>query len=401
MSNVTTILSALRKFTPKGQTMAISFLKENRERLALELGFADIPNLISGNHRYSQLSNEILNSDDSLASIVTSNLKSVQAQKITKNTKKIIDSYDEVINARTASIPHILVEDLSNSFRRKKSDLMVFCEANNIDYLSQVRSAGSPEEMCGIVKNLFMLCTNKAYETSGLKAICDKGIRETPEYFETLYKCQQIDGDLQLQLQKIILSPPKNKDILALENLIKKKFGTDFVYVRDIEHGKQILEALEIAQRENLPIPQNIIVSPFFNEKVTTAGQHFSHTNGQQTICIKADVEKEIINTIEDNDIRLFHKANCLMNRIEQENDYTSTSHPLHTILHEIIHGEKKVRRKITLIEKFKTFISKLSGYAKENAMSGNFEETRVELRTKEILDKLNCEEKEFLDFIS
>lgn len=401
MSNVTIILNNIRKFTPKGQDLAIDFLKNNRQVLSRELGFADIPSLISSSQKYSQLSRELLSETDNINSIISAELWQVQTQKIRKSMDKIVSSFDDVARARQSEIPCILVRDLSDDFGTKKSNLMDFCEVNSIDYLSQIRFAESPEEMCGIVKNLFTLIGNKAYEVSGLKAICDKGIRKTPEYFEALYRCQQIDGDLSLQLQKIILSPSKNKQVLALENLIKERFALDYIHIRDLEHGKQILEALEIAQKENLPIPQNVIVSPFFNEKITTMGQHFSHTNGSNTICLKADVEKEILDTIKDDDIRLFHKANCFVNRLDEESGYCSTSHPLHTILHEIIHGETKVRKKITLTDKFKLFIEKLTGYAKDNAKIGNFEETRTELRTKEVLEGLNSQEKEFLVFIS
>ena len=297
MSNLTTILNAIRKFTPKGQDLAIDFLKENRKLLSRELGFADIPSLISGNQKYSQLGRELLNETDSVKSIVSTELSQVQVRKMKKSMDKIVDSLKEVIAARQSEIPCILVKDLADGFRTKKSKLMDFCEENGIDYLSQIRSTHTPEEMCGVVKNLFTLIGNKAYEVSGLKALCDKGVRETPEYFEALYRCQQIDGDLSLQLQKIILPSSKSKQVLVLENLIKERFEIDYIQIRDLEHGKQILEALEIAQREKLPIPQNIIVSPFFNEKITTKGQHFSHTNGNNTICIKSDVEKEILDT--------------------------------------------------------------------------------------------------------
>ena len=83
--------------------------------------------------------------------------------------------------------------------------------------------------------------------------------------------------------------------------------------------------------------------------------------------------------------------------------DMRSTDHPLHAILHEIIHGEQipfelssQTARKLKSKENILS-----SGYAKNSAKHGNFEEVRTELKTKQLLEGLSKSEEEYLDIIS
>ena len=79
-----------------------------------------------------------------------------------------------------------------------------------------------------------------------------------------------------------------------------------------------------------------------------------------------------------------------------------TTSDPRHIIMHEIVHGEIGYVRKPEkyMIEKYQKTIDNLAYYAKENVKKGNWNEVYVELRTKELLEGLNKEEKNLLNFI-
>ena len=68
----------MRKFTPKGQEKVLKLLKQNRTVLSRELGFAELPSILSGRGQISTLEKELVNKGDRIKGIVAEELGKIQ-----------------------------------------------------------------------------------------------------------------------------------------------------------------------------------------------------------------------------------------------------------------------------------------------------------------------------------
>lgn len=220
------------------------------------------------------------------------------------------------------------------------------------------------------------------------------------ESLQIYEQAKRFDADTQLAIQKLLLSPNKSQKIKQIEQYLKKQYNLDFVYLFDENFAYKITEALKIAKEKNLPIPKNIIVSPILPAGDAN-GLHFFQSNGNNTVMFSTKLFKpDRLEIIEDASLeclseydRLMLKANFLSENI----NFRTTDNPLHTFIHEIIHGESMPFKKQKIPKRFNKTISQLPQYAKE----ASIEEKRTELRTEEVLQGISKEKKELLDYLS
>lgn len=409
MGNVQTILNIMRKFTPKGQEEVLKLLKQNRTVLSRELGFAELPSILSGRGQITTLEKELVNKGDRIKGIVAEELGKIQTTSQynalnTFGTDTFLENmykYSNKSKGTLQTVPINLIDELTNNFANKKNALIRYCEknkivdSNGINYAEYVRRVQKPEELYSYIDDI-RICSEK-------RAVVLGRAMKPKTHLEDIHYIQQYYGDLALEMQKIILSPQKNAEILAIEEKIRKIYGLDFIYIRDVKSGEKILEALKIAKKNNIPIPNNIVVTPYFTSTTTAMGQHCIHTNGATTVMLKADNQMEVINSLQNESERLMYKSTHYIAELEKEvSTQKSTQNPLHEIIHELVHGEKTaLQRRETLPERFNYIVENLTDYAKESAKKLHLEETRTELRVEEILQGISKEKKELLDYLS
>lgn len=407
MGNVRTILNIMRKFTPKGQDEALQILRENKAVLSREFGFAELPSIIAGKGKTFEIESQLLRKQESIRSIVTDELDKVTTQYATmasdtlKNKKTHI-SFLQIF--KTLGVDKTAIINIRGRENIIKEELKKIVEQRikNPKLIKQIKQANTAEEIAQAIKKTIELS-----EKGSINSIRPKiGNMNKTKFYTNLESLQiyeqakRFDADTQLAIQKLLLSPNKSQKIKQIEQYLKKQYNLDFVYLFDENFAHKIAEALKIAKEKNLPIPKNIIVSPILPAGDAN-GLHFFQSNGNNTVMFSTKLFKpDRLEIIEDASLeclseydRLMLKANFLSENI----NFRTTDNPLHTFIHEIIHGESMPFKKQKIPKRFNKTISQLPQYAKE----ASIEEKRTELRTEEVLQGISKEKKELLDYLS
>ena len=407
MGNVKTILNIMRKFTPKGQDEALQILRENKAVLSREFGFAELPSIIAGKGKTFEIESQLLRKQESIRSIVTDELDKITTQYATMasdtlKNKKLQISFCQIF--KTIGVEKTVIRNIRGRENIIKEELKKIVEQRikNPKLIKQIKQANTAEEIAQAIKKAINLsaksCINSINQKTG-------NMVETKFYtnLETLQiyeQAKRFDADTQLAIQKLLLSPNESQKIKQIEQSLKKQYNLDFVYLFDENFAYKIAEALKIAKEKSLPIPKNIIVSPILPAGDAN-GLHLFQSNGNNTVMFSTKLFKpDRLEIIEDTNLeclseydRLMLKANFLSENI----NFRTTDNPLHTFIHEIIHGESIPFKKQKIPKRFNKTISQLPQYAKE----ASIEEKRTELRTKEVLQDISKEEKELLDYLS
>ena len=407
MGNVRTILNIMRKFTPKGQDEALQILRENKAVLSREFGFAELPSIIAGKGKTFEIESQLLRKQESIRSIVTDELDKVTTQYATmasdtlKNKKTHI-SFLQIF--KTLGVDKTAIINIRGRENIIKEELKKIVEQRikNPKLIKQIKQANTAEEIAQAIKKTIELsekgCINSIRKKIG--NMIKTKFYTNLESLQIYEQAKRFDADTQLAIQKLLLSPNKSQKIKQIEQYLKKQYNLDFVYLFDENFAYKIAEALKIAKEKNLPIPKNIIVSPILPAGDAN-GLHFFQSNGNNTVMFSTKLFKpDRLEIIEDASLeclseydRLMLKANFLSENI----NFRTTDNPLHTFIHEIIHGESMPFKKQKIPKRFNKTISQLPQYAKE----ASIEEKRTELRTEEVLQGISKEKKELLDYLS
>lgn len=404
MAQIKLLREILSKFSPQGQELALQTLKENRQILSQRLGFAELPSIIAGQGKTKLLEEQLVNKSDSIRGIVCAELdkcaKTLSADEL-RNNMLVLNMVMLCRNGK--SVLRNITKELAPNLSAKKNLLSEFAinELGDKKLAQNILQEDCIEELIPLIKSAIQ----KSTELSMNNVRKMIGYSTPERQFNYDFRCRQIfsqfrqlDADRQLILQKIILSQSTDKEIIVLENMLRKKYNLEYIHLTDKKQAELLEHSLEIAKKNGIEIPSNIIYSPL-STCGPDAGIHLKHSNGSHTIMLNTNNEiLEAIKEIPGNK-GIALEADTLSQQLKQ----TSTNSPYHAILHEIIHGEgSSFTISPQKIKKLKAQEQVLtSGYAKVKAQSGNFEEVRTELRTKEVLEGLTTSEKEYLDLIS
>ena len=200
--------------------------------------------------------------------------------------------------------------------------------------------------------------------------------------------------DMYLKIQNLLVTPSKDKHVQKIETVLRKKYSIKNVNLDNFEDAKNVLNAVQIAYKSGLILPETIIISPFIKNKLM---------NGLNIL-----KKAIIINSEPSFEKRIYTISKSKYN--DKEKDYmnltnltmllqnSSTMQPEHTILHEIIHCQNtKITKNIP--KKFKSIIKKLGVYASSCYNKKN-DEVYAELKTKKLLVGLNDDENRLLEYL-
>lgn len=234
-----------------------------------------------------------------------------------------------------------------------------------------------------------------------LKMIKPKHLSGMPLDIEQMfYKKKNIQDDCVRYLHGLFANPSTNPEVVKIENILKLKYGVETVLLNnDIIKAKQILNAVEKATQNGVPIPKEFIVT-----NLRPNSEHLRTIDGRQsTILIRSSMleeyTKKYIPPIKypDNIAALLKKwaQNCGFKA-----NY-STTLPEHACVHEIMHSQHlpllafKTKH---IPKKYSSTINSLSGYVATKPSSTH--EIYTELNTKRILEGLTQKEKELFEYL-
>ena len=423
MGNVQTILNIMRKFTPKGQVEALQILQENRAMLSRELGFAELPQIIAGHGKTVKLEQQLINTQETIRSIITKEL-----EKLVSSKNEVIDTVKKLdSNFGRETFFYLPFESnriniLENNFQEIRNNLLKLVETDFPyvkDYggkkslLEAIKITEDPHQLnCDInnlidgienkhriwmhkIEELFIKSHFKSYNpnTSDRKILC-----QSFEIQQAAYQLNRNVADDLLKVFKAIVPKTKDKEVIEIETRLKKIYNLDFVRLYDIENAQKAERVLEFCVNRGVELPKNYIVTPLHFPSATLEGRHLLHNDGTSTIILNPNsfdtigVAKELSKNV-DKQARISFLANKYIYDLNQ----SSTNHPLHTPIHEILHGENNWFTHRNIPANYKETVDKLTTYAKESALCGKTKETFTELRTEEVINGILSPDKKQL----
>ncbi len=264
-----------------------------------------------------------------------------------------------------------LRENFALKKQRLIQELSKVCDSNII---ARIEHAQTPEQLAKIIAKQdvgYLYGYGKCLANANLINKSQPTVlsKAMPLEVEQMVYAQRIKrGEFILARERALHVPSRNPQVIAIENILKEQYGLKFVSLKDNEVlARQVLKACEVASKNGVKLPDNIVVSDFMLP------------NGENLF----------------NGTVLLNSSQPILRK-----GFTSTSSDFHVPLHEIMHGEQPHlvsfnMKKIP--ERFQQVKQNLSGYS----ASAGTHETFTELNTKRLIDGLSAEEQELYNYLN
>ena len=282
---------------------------------------------------------------------------------------------------------------LGENFEEKKNAIIKILKTRNVvsnKVLKEIKDYKSPEELCKFIKEKLTICFSQAYD-SCLKIFSGK--IKTLDFYKTYFEKNKKLSDVYLEIIKTVTPKSKDKRVLQIENLLKQMYGMDYVNLENIEEAHKILKVIKIARKNNIPMPKNLVVTPYILQGAD--GLNIYNSKCSRNIFFKSSEEIQACT----DDILSLCKSDNVKEQIKllsgNPHNYSTTS-PLHIPMHEFCHSEQHsaiFADNLIIKQKDIPMALKVSNYAPTNII-----ELETEIRTKSLLSTLTKEEQAFLD---
>ena len=395
MGNINILLNTMRHFTPKGQRKIFGVLRKQN------ISCDDINNL-SVSLRNEVFQKGVTSKDviaDNLIEFIKSSCK--ECDKV--NFEKLISQLNQATNIIQGNIA---IKKFAQIFSLRKRELYNFAKKDLKDeklaeQIKNFNPTGNIELDAEVFASLLQKFNLDIGQNKYLNIFIDKNKNKNLRYLQHAYNELQTISDKMLKFAKIIIPPTENPEIRKLEKVLKQKYRLDYIHLENVEQAKNVKKCLEIATQKNIPIPNNIIVTPYFFENGISGLNRLS-SDLKTTVYITAhplqNIQYELLKTIPDN---VKEKNILIADFFWQKLKLFSTERPEHIVMHEFMHSKNPIllcNKKIH--KKYMDVINNLSEYAKKSFNIQN-DEVRNELLTKQALEELNKKEQEILNILS
>ncbi len=386
------LLNVMRQFNMQGQKLIRCALKSNSENLydILLLSENLSKEVIDKNKKADKILSEgLAQYMDSLIKYIDKNkyfelINKIQSSALRERGMNIIDEFTEVLLSKQDRLSNFALKDLKDRKLAKQIKSFVKTGDSNKDAL--------------FTSNIYLKIF-KHFDASKASHIWINPAKNKKfEYLKEGYQQLLEQGDKILKFHKIVLNKSQNSDVLAIENTLKNKYNLDYIHLETIEHARNIEKALEIAKQKNIPIPNNIIVTPYNLGPNINGLSRFSSDLKSSVYFVKTQENSEAFRHLITNVPDSFEKNILQAEYKYNELNNLSTSHTLHLYLHEFLHTANP----LLLCNKTLPKSSKhnIAADYSNNCFNQFNEEIRVELGIKQVLEGLNTEEKKILDLL-
>ncbi len=395
MSNINILLSTIRKFKPEGQRKIIGLLRKQ------DLGYDDINNL-SVSLRDDVFQKGVASKDiiaDSLSEFIKRSYKECNEESF----KELVSQLNQATNIVQGGTS---IKKFAQIFSSRKKGLYNFAQKDLKDeklaeQIKNFNPTGNIESDAEVFVSFLQKFNLGIGQNKYLNIYLDKNKNKNLRYLQLAYNELQTISDKMLKFAKLTIPPTENPEVRKLEKFLKQKYKLDYIHLENVEQAENVKKCLEIATQKNIPIPNNIIVTPYFFENGISGLNRLS-SDLKTTIYIAANpvlnVYYELLKTVSEN---LKEKSVLFADNLWQRLKLYSTERPEHVIMHEMMHSKNPIllcNKKIP--EKLKDTVCNISRYAKQSFNFQN-DEIRNELLTKQVLGGLNPKEQEILNILS
>lgn len=325
-----------------------------------------------------------------------------KVEEVTELDIQLQKECDAFNKFRHVNVSEEVLKELEHNFVAKKQTVQNIILENKEglekEFIQKVKAIENPKQLAKVLR-LYPLfaaeALNKKYETILLQAI--KGKSVSLEAQKQIFKDDWKISDVYLELIKAVTEESKDPKVIKIERYLKANYDMDFVHLESLEEARKILKTVNLAEQNDIPIPKNIVISPFTS--VQHNGLNMAHNMLDHTVIIRS--KKEIDTTTEKAYKQLIHPnlQGLAQNLRAGDNAWFSTKDILHLYTHEFCHN--KFYMEMLLPTRVKPIPAKYNETAKQvgiyAAKSRN--ELAAELKTKSILSSLNKKEEELLSY--
>ena len=291
---------------------------------------------------------------------------------------------------------------LEVNFEEKRRKVVDIISANS-ENLSQMFKKGiknikTPEDLAFYVR-AYMTQSNRGVQEKYNDVIMQtlKGKNLPLKLQQQLLMDETKVNDVQIELLKTIINPSSDRKVVEIENYLKKTYGMDFVHLESIEEAEKILKTIDIVKKYDVPMPKNIIITPFTS--LMSVGENLLQSSGERSIIIQS--RKERTKAVEE----AYHKfispmsASLVAKMRTEDRAFFSTNDPLHLYVHEFMHMTQPLELLLSVKckrvpNKVAEVAPKISSYACSARA-----ELDAEVKTKGALRSLSEEEKTVMKY--
>lgn len=285
------------------------------------------------------------------------------------------------------------ISSLTENYVGKKERLIQeYAKIDNPKLLERLKMAKNPEQMTQILlqeEYAGFLKFDKIVSKSGLK-------HSTLEVEQLANSTVASRTKFIMAREKAMYVPSTNPQVIAIENILKEQYGAKLVSLKDdVNMAKEVLKAYEIAAKNGVKLPKNVIVSDF----MFANGEHLKDTillASRQSRIMSMDISQHALKGLPGEQLSNFQKN---FMRLPNRNQF-STSSDYHVPLHEIMHGEHSSLAAFSMKKIPARYESAKNNVSAYSALSGTHE-TFTELNTKRLIDGLNPQEQELYNYLN
>ena len=222
---------------------------------------------------------------------------------------------------------------------------------------------------------------------------------------QNIYKFRNFLTACRREMYTIFSKKSTNPEVIKIENILKEKYGVQNASLGDdLELGQRLLQAVKLAKNKGIKIPNEFIVTPF----TLGGGECMRLPKNGEEICTvllpptsirqrTLQIIDNVFNTMSPNIKQSFEK----WQKFCGFKTHGSTNSPMHMEIHEIMHQTHSPLVAFSSKEipaKYLPVVRRLSAYSAMNEK--NNYEIYTELATKNVLGKLEPDEKELFKFL-
>lgn len=326
-----------------------------------------------------------------------------KTQEITELDKLIQKECDAYNNARFHEVSEDAIESLKHNFEEKKQKIIDIIlsgkELLSSKYIKRIKQIKTPEDLACIVRSYGTEVSETQYKKH--QELVDSVLRgkvlKLEEQQEITDEASRICS-IYFDMVKALTEKSKDARVIQMEDFVKVRYGMDYVHLESFEEAKKVIKALDLAVKNNIPLPKNIIITPF--TPYMASGVNLSQSISERSIFIKS--QKEIDKTVAKayKQFTLPETNDIVKNLQKEDSILHSTDDELHEYLHELVHSKYYMPN---LLSK-KNIRIPLKYYNTARSISTNAMVSRselvTELKTKSILRSLNKDEQELLNYL-
>ena len=294
---------------------------------------------------------------------------------------------------------------IPESYQEKRAQLLTIlsnlCVSNKT--LKQIKGANTLGEFLASIMQFPRVFTKQE------RTIPPEKIKRTTsiplQIEQEVYKFRNLYSNSARNLHTLFNTKSTNPEVVKIENILKEEYGIKTALLGDdLVIAKGVLAAVKQAKSKGVNLPNEFIVSEF-----TLGGGEFLRTfnDGQElrTVLLPTSSSRSMFLCIKNGLLESMpEKYKQVLNKWKEFcgfKEHGSTNSPIHMETHEIMHQTHSPLVAFSSKEipaKFLPVVRKLSAYSAMNEM--NNYEIYTELATKNVLGKLEPDEKELFKFL-